>query len=53
MILGLTGKKGSGKSTVATLLNKHYRYEVMGFGDPIKKMLAAMGVPTQYLFDPS
>ena len=52
MIIGLTGKKGSGKSTVATLLNKGYGYEVMGFGDPIKKMLAAMGVPTEYLFDP-
>jgi hypothetical protein len=52
MIIGLTGKKGSGKSTVASLLNKGYGYTVMGFGDPIKKMLSSMGVPTEYLFDP-
>jgi hypothetical protein len=52
MIIGLTGRKGSGKSTVAQLMKDTYDYEIMGFGDTIKKMLAAMGVPLENLMNP-
>jgi|APLak6261659701_1056019.scaffolds.fasta_scaffold00028_10 hypothetical protein len=42
MIVGLAGKKGSGKSSLAKMLidkNKYYRYS---FADPIKKMVRSM-----------
>lgn len=36
MIIGLTGKKFSGKDTVAEYLCKEWRYKQMSFADPLK-----------------
>jgi hypothetical protein len=46
MIIGLTGKKGSGKDTVAAHLIKEYGFERRAFADPLKKSVAALfGIP--------
>lgn len=36
-IIGLTGKKRSGKDTVATFLTKHYGFEQIAFATPLKQ----------------
>ena len=51
-VLGLTGRRGSGKSSVAKVLADIYDFEVMSFATPIKDMLSAMGIPDKYLHDP-
>lgn len=38
MIIGLAGKKGSGKDTVADYLCQRYEFVKYGFGDPIKEV---------------
>tara|TARA_B100000123_G_scaffold271526_1_gene251590 strand:+ start:488 stop:838 length:351 start_codon:yes stop_codon:yes gene_type:complete len=38
MIIGLAGKKGSGKDTIADYLCAHYGFINYGFGDPIKEI---------------
>lgn len=38
MIIGLAGKKGSGKDTVADYLCEQYGFVKYGFGDPIKEI---------------
>ena len=42
MILGLSGKKGSGKDTVADYLCERYDFVKYGFGDPIKEVARTM-----------
>jgi hypothetical protein len=42
MIIGLTGKKGSGKDTAAKYLVDNYGYERKGFADSLKKSVAAL-----------
>ena len=42
MIIGLSGKKGSGKDTVADYLCAHYGFINYGFGDPIKDIARIM-----------
>lgn len=39
MIIALTGKAGSGKSTAADYLRDHYGYTVVSLADPIKSAL--------------
>lgn len=51
-VLGLTGRRGSGKSSVAKVLADTYDFEIMSFATPIKDMLSAMGIPDKYLHDP-
>jgi len=51
-VLGLTGRRGSGKSSVAKILANTYDFEIMSFATPIKDMLSAMGIPDKYLHDP-
>lgn len=56
-LIGLTGRAGSGKDTVARLLvSKHWRPSdttcaprVLAFADPIRQMLLAMGLPAQHI----
>lgn len=50
MIIGLTGKKGSGKSTVAGMLCEKYGYHLMSFATPIKDMLMAMGLTEDEIY---
>ena len=38
MIIGLAGKKGSGKDTIADYLCEQYGFIKYGFGDPIKEI---------------
>jgi energy-coupling factor transporter ATP-binding protein EcfA2 len=52
MIIGLCGKKGSGKSTVGKILNENYGYEQISFATPIKDMLKAMGLRDTEINDP-
>lgn len=40
-LIGLTGPKGSGKSTVAKILNA-YGFKTLAFADPIKQSLSAL-----------
>lgn len=42
MIIGLAGKKNSGKDTVAGYLMKRYNFERRAFADPLKKSVAAL-----------
>jgi len=42
MIIGLTGKKQSGKTTAATYLRNNYGFEEVTFAAPLKKMAAIM-----------
>lgn len=45
MLIGLTGKKGSGKSLAATELFQYAsRIQVVSFAAPIKKMLEVLGI---------
>ena len=52
MIIGLTGLKGCGKSTVAEIMRENYGYYRRSFAEPIKDMLQAMGLTKDELYDP-
>lgn len=49
MIIGITGKKGSGKSTVARLLTREYGFSRRPFAAGLKHMLSGLGVPPEIL----
>jgi hypothetical protein len=49
-IIGFTGVAGSGKSTAAGLLLRHYRgFSLISFADPIRRMLQELGVDSHTL----
>lgn len=55
-IIALTGPAGCGKDTTAALLREALqargrKVDTMAYADPIRWMLAAMGVPPQYMTD--
>ena len=52
MIIGLTGFKGCGKSTVAQIMEERLGYKIRSFATPIKDMLRAMGLSHEELYDP-
>ena len=52
MIVGLTGLKRAGKSSVANILKDRYGFHVRSFATPIKDMLTELGVPREYVWDP-
>lgn len=39
MIIGITGKKGSGKDTIADILSKEFGFHKLSLADPIKQAL--------------
>jgi hypothetical protein len=49
MIIGLTGHKGSGKSTVAHILVEQYGYRRERFAGPPRDMLRAIGLTADHL----
>lgn len=51
MIVGLAGRKGSGKSTVAEILKDKFGYRTMSFATPLKDMLMAMGVTEDEIYN--
>lgn len=51
MIIGLTGFKGCGKSTVAEIMRDKLDYEIRSFAKPIKDMLKVMGLTHEELYD--
>lgn len=55
-IIGLTGRAGAGKDTVATMLSaclcaRSLTTQQMAFADPLRYMLLACGVPEQYMLE--
>ena len=52
MIIGLTGKKGCGKPSVAAIFADKYGYQHISFAKPIKDMLSAIGFTDRQLNDP-
>lgn len=52
MIVGLTGRKGCGKSSVANIFRERLGYEVISFASPIKDMLRVLGLGDAELNDP-
>lgn len=54
MIVGILGKKGSGKSTVARYLVRRHKFVRMSFATPLKKMLTrGLGLPRKFTTDPT
>lgn len=52
MLIGITGQKFSGKSTVAKMLSEMLGYKVVSFATPLKKMVCAlMGCNIEQLED--
>jgi hypothetical protein len=50
-VIGLTGRKGCGKSSVAAILARVHDFHIRSFASPIKEMLEAMGIPKNYIYD--
>ena len=48
MLVGITGHKQAGKSTIGNFLAEHYGFETIGFADPVKEMALAIDplIPT-------
>lgn len=53
MLIGLCGLAGSGKSTVGRILCHHHNFMRKPFAFPLKRMVAALGVPADDLDGPS
>lgn len=51
MIIGLAGRKGCGKSSVAEILHEKYGYRKMSFASPLKEMLLAMGLTEDEVYN--
>jgi hypothetical protein len=50
MLIGLTGKAGVGKSTIAYILAREYGYVCVPFAEPLKDMLRAIGLTHDELY---
>ena len=48
MLVGITGHKQAGKSTIGNFLAEHYGFRTIGFADPVKEMALAIDhlIPT-------
>ena len=53
-LIGIHGKAGTGKDTVATFLNKNYiGHYIQSFADPLKEACSlAFGIPIDNFYDP-
>jgi hypothetical protein len=52
MLIGLTGRKGCGKSSIARILRDNHGFKIKSFASPIKRMLEGMGIEREKLEDP-
>lgn len=51
-LIGIAGKAGSGKDTLASWLENRYDFRRYSFADPIKEMIATgLGIPLSDLYD--
>jgi hypothetical protein len=50
MLIGLTGYKGTGKSTVAQFLIEYHNFTRCAFADPLKEMLFCLGLNHEQLY---
>jgi energy-coupling factor transporter ATP-binding protein EcfA2 len=50
MIVVLTGKIGSGKSTISRILKEKYNFEEMAFSDPLKEFGLSVGFTKNQLY---
>jgi hypothetical protein len=50
LVIGITGKIGSGKTTISDYLKIKYQYRPYSFADPIKNMAKAFGFKQHELF---
>lgn len=51
MLIGLHGRAGAGKDTIAQHLRDKHNYGTLAFATPVKDMLIALGVPRANLMD--
>lgn len=49
-VIGLIGPEGAGKTTCAAILEGQHGYVRLPFAAPLKRMLAALGVPDRHLY---
>jgi hypothetical protein len=49
-LIAISGLKGAGKSTIARILQDDYKFHRIGFADPLKRMLAAIGLSHAELY---
>ncbi len=52
MIIGLTGKKGCGKSSAAISMRDYHGYTIASFAEPLKRTMEAFGVPRENMETP-
>ena len=50
LIIGITGKIGSGKTTISDYIEKEYEFQTYSFADPIKHMAKAFGFKQHEVF---
>lgn len=54
LVIGIAGRAGSGKDTVADMLREHHGFTVVGFADPLKRfMMDTFGFSERQLWGPS
>lgn len=49
-VVGLSGKAGAGKSTVARILADEYGFEILPFAGPLKRMSIAFGLTREQVY---
>lgn len=47
-VIGLHGRKRSGKDTVAGIICSHFNYVQLAFADPIRQMLEVLDIPERF-----
>lgn len=53
MLIGITGRAGEGKTTIAEHLAKHRGFTILSFATPVKEAVSKLfGIPMHVLLDP-
>lgn len=51
-VIAIAGLAGAGKSTIASILSAQYGFQLLKFADPLKQMMAVMGLSREDMEDP-